>query len=99
MAYAIGVAEPVSVMVDTFGTGSVAENALERAVREVFDLTPKGIVTALDLRKPIYQATAAYGHFGRAPEETTVRGRRVKLFTWEDTTRVQELKDATRKVA
>ena len=65
LAYAIGVAEPVSVMVDTFGTSAVPESSIMRAVVEEFDLTPRGIIEALDLRKPIYSATAAYGHFGR----------------------------------
>src|SRR5512143_4130958 len=67
VAYAIGVAQPVSVMVDTFGTGTVPDAALERAVREVFDLTPRGIIKALKLKRPIYSPTAAYGHFGRRP--------------------------------
>ncbi|HRN54766.1 MAG TPA: methionine adenosyltransferase, partial [Gemmatimonadaceae bacterium] len=68
VAYAIGVAKPVSVMVDTFGTNAVDERAIMKAVSEVFDLTPKGIIDALELRKPIYGPTAAYGHFGREPE-------------------------------
>ena len=66
VAYAIGVAEPVSVMVDTFGTGVVPDVELEQAVSEVFDLTPRGIAEALDLRRPIYTPTSAYGHFGRS---------------------------------
>jgi S-adenosylmethionine synthetase len=65
LAYAIGVAEPVSVMVDTKGTGRISENALANLVRSNFDLTPRGIMQELNLRRPIYQATAAYGHFGR----------------------------------
>ncbi|MCD8491958.1 MAG: methionine adenosyltransferase domain-containing protein, partial [Geovibrio sp.] len=73
LAYAIGVAEPVSVNVNTFGTSSVPESEIERAVKEVFDLTPKGIMEALDLRKPIFRKTAAYGHFGR------------NEFSWEKT--------------
>ena len=68
LAYAIGVAEPVSVMVSTFGTSVVPEREIMRAVREEFDLTPRGIIKALELRKPIYRPTAAYGHFGRKPE-------------------------------
>ena len=77
LAYAIGVAEPVSVMVDTFGTSTVPEAAIMEAVREEFDLTPRGIIEALDLRKPIYSATSAYGHFGRDAEEGRQRaGRR-----------------------
>src|ERR1700743_761290 len=75
LAYAIGVAEPVSVLVDTFGTGKVDESKLEDLVRKNFSLTPKGIIEGLDLRKPIFKATAAYGHFGRKGEG----------FTWEKT--------------
>jgi S-adenosylmethionine synthetase len=99
LAYAIGVADPVSVMVETYGTGTVSDEALEQAVRDVFDLTPKGIVQSLDLLNPIYRATAAYGHFGRVPEEAEVLGRRVKLFTWEDPNRSAELRDAVRSAA
>jgi S-adenosylmethionine synthetase len=72
VAYAIGVAEPVSIMIETFGTGTVPQDALEAAVREVFDLTPGGIIQALNLRNPIYRPTAAYGHFGRSPKKTHV---------------------------
>src|SRR5258708_34762534 len=68
VAYAIGVAQPVSVMIDTVGTGVVPDEAIEDAVREVFDLTPLALIQALNLRNPIYRATAAYGHSGRAPE-------------------------------
>src|SRR5213592_2272589 len=99
VAYAIGVAEPVSVMVDTFGTGTVPQNALESAVREVFDLTPGGIIQALNLRNPIYRPTAAYGHFGRAPEKRRVGERDVELFTWEHVDRVEELKDAAERTS
>ena len=96
VAYAIGVAEPVSVYVQTFGTGAVPDRVIEVAVKEVFDLTPRGIATALDLRKPIYQATAAYGHFGRKPE-TIGRGRGARTtFTWERTDRVAALRKAIR---
>jgi S-adenosylmethionine synthetase len=91
LAYAIGVAEPVSVMVDSFSTSVVPERELMRAVREVFDLTPRGIITALDLRKPIYRPTAAYGHFGRTPEK---RGKAGTLFSWERTDRAAALKKA-----
>lgn len=98
LAYAIGVAQPVSVAVDTFGTATVSEAAIMRAVAEVFDLTPKGIMAALDLRKPIYSATAAYGHFGRTPERVgTGKGVRT-LFTWERTDRVAGLKRAVREI-
>ena len=94
LAYAIGVAEPVSVFVNTFGTGSVGDRAIEDAVRDEFDLTPRGITASLDLRKPIYRATAAYGHFGRTPE-TIGRGRSARtLFTWERTDRARALRRA-----
>jgi S-adenosylmethionine synthetase len=94
VAYAIGVAEPVSVMIETFGTGTVPQEAIEDAVRDVFDLTPGGIIQALNLRNPIYRPTAAYGHFGRAPERRRVADRDVELFTWEHADRVEELKVA-----
>ena len=94
VAYAIGVAEPVSVMIETFGTGTVPQEAIEDAVREVFDLRPGGIIQALNLRNPIYRPTAAYGHFGRAPERRRVADRDVELFTWEHADRVEELKVA-----
>ncbi len=84
LAYAIGVADPVSVMVDTKGTGEVDEDRLARAVREVFPLTPKGIISYLNLSRPIYRKTAAYGHFGRSEPE----------FTWESTQRVDDLRNA-----
>jgi len=81
LAYAIGVAEPVSVLVDTFGTGKVADDLLETLVRKNFSLTPKGIMETLDLRRPIFKATAAYGHFGREGEG----------FTWEKTDKAAAL--------
>lgn len=84
IAYAIGVAHPVSVTIETFGTNNVPEAAIEAAVKEVFDLRPGAIIDTLDLRRPIYQKTAAYGHFGRELPE----------FTWEATNRVDELKAA-----
>ena len=94
LAYAIGVAEPVSVMVDTFGTSTVPERELMNAVREVFDLTPRGIISSLDLRKPIYRPTSAYGHFGRTPEKNG-RGRKGgTLFSWERTDKAAALKRA-----
>jgi S-adenosylmethionine synthetase len=96
VAYAIGVVKPVSVMVDTFGTASVDEKKIMKAVDQVFDLTPKGIIEALDLRKPIYSDTAAYGHFGRQSERAVRFGKKVTLFTWERTDRVAELKKAVR---
>jgi S-adenosylmethionine synthetase len=87
LAYAIGVAEPVSVLVDTFGTGTVEEDKLEALVRANFSLTPKGIIESLDLRRPIYKATAAYGHFGREGKE----------FTWEATDKATALKAGVAK--
>ena len=90
VAYAIGVAEPVSVNVDTFGTNTVPETAILKAVRKVFDLTPKGIIEALDLRKPIYSPTSSYGHFGRAPKKNG----KGTLFTWERVDRVADLRKA-----
>jgi S-adenosylmethionine synthetase len=94
LAYAVGVAQPVSVMVDTFGTNTVPESAIMRAVTEVFKLTPKEIIDALDLRKPIYEKTAAYGHFGRNPEKN---GKAGTYFTWERTDRVKQLQEAVKK--
>jgi S-adenosylmethionine synthetase len=96
VAYAIGVIKPVSVMVDTFGTATVDEGKIIAAVGNVFDLTPRGIIDALDLRKPIYSDTAAYGHFGRTSERAVRCGKKVTLFTWERTDRVAELKKAVR---
>jgi len=94
VAYAIGVAEPVSIRVDTFGTSTVPEARILQAVQENFDLTPAGIMKALDLRKPIYSATAAYGHFGRTPEKIG-RGKSAgTTFTWERTDRAAALKRA-----
>ena len=86
VAYAIGMAEPLSLMVDTFGTETVERTRIEKAVRDVFDLRPAAIVRDLGLLRPIYTPTAAYGHFGRAPEG----GR----FTWESTDRLADLKSA-----
>jgi S-adenosylmethionine synthetase len=96
IAYAIGVAQPVSVAVDTFGTGSVPEATIMRAVSTVFDLTPKAIISALDLRKPIYTSTAAYGHFGRTPERLGSGKAARTEFSWERTDRVAALKKAVR---
>jgi S-adenosylmethionine synthetase len=84
VAYAIGVAEPVSVMVETFGTGKVEDDAIARAIRAVFSLTPRMIIDGLDLLRPIYEKTAAYGHFGRSEKE----------FTWERTDKKDALRDA-----
>jgi S-adenosylmethionine synthetase len=82
LAYAIGVAQPVSISVNTFGTGKVSEEQLVEAIRKTFDLRPAGIIKMLDLRRPIYKKTAAYGHFGRTDIE----------FPWERTDKVEELK-------
>jgi S-adenosylmethionine synthetase len=95
LAYAIGVARPVSVMVDTFGTNTVPEASIMRAVGEVFDLTPRGIMSELDLRKPIYEKTAAYGHFGRQPEKNGGK-KGGTFFTWERTDRVKQLLKAVK---
>ena len=84
VAYAIGMARPISVLVETFGTEAVDQAAISRAVDEVFDLRPAAIIRDLDLRKPKYKATAAYGHFGRIGD----------AFTWELTDRVDDLKSA-----
>jgi len=83
LAYKIGVAEPVSIMVETFGTGKVPNAILEKLIRRHFDFTPAGIIKYLNLRRPIYKKTAAYGHFGRS--EST--------FTWERIDRVKDLRD------
>jgi len=96
VAYAIGVAEPVSVMVDTFGTGVLPDRRLEQIVREVFDLTPRGIIDTLKLKRPIFGPTASYGHFGRRPRVVKYAGRKVQLFTWEQTDRVKALLSAAR---
>ena len=96
LAYAIGVARPVSVMVDTFGTNTVPEAAIMRAVSEVFDLTPRGIMSDLELRKPIYEKTAAYGHFGRQPEKSGSGKNGKTFFTWERTDRVKQLLKAVK---
>ena len=94
VAYAIGVAEPVSVRVDTFNTSTVPEARILAAVNKTFDLTPRGIAAALDLRKPIYSATSAYGHFGRTPEKVGSGRSARTLFTWERTDRASALKRA-----
>jgi len=83
VAYAIGVADPVSIMVETFGTGKAPNARLEQMIRRHFDFTPAGIIKYLNLRRPIYKKTAAYGHFGRSEPE----------FTWEQTNRVKDLRD------
>ncbi len=86
VAYAIGVAEPVSILIDTFDTGTVPDHKLSSALRELFDFRPGAIIKTLDLKRPIYKATAAYGHFGRRPDNG--------LFPWERTDRVDALQSA-----
>jgi S-adenosylmethionine synthetase len=85
VAYAIGVAKPVSIYINTFGTGKVSEEAIAKAIDQVFDLTPRGITRSLDLLKPIYRVTAAYGHFGREPGSDG-------SFSWERTDKAEELR-------
>jgi len=87
LAYAIGVAEPVSVLVDTHGTGKLADGAVTKLIRELFDLTPAGIIRTLRLRRPLYLKTAAYGHFGREDAE----------FPWEEVDRVKDIQRAARR--
>ncbi len=82
LSYAIGVARPTSVRVDTFGTGKLSDTELVEIVRENFDLRPAGIIKMLDLRRPIYKQTAAYGHFGRTDVE----------LPWENTDKAEDLK-------
>ncbi len=89
LAYAIGVAEPVSVLVDTFGTNTIAEEKISKLVRANFQLTPRGIIESLDLRRPIYRKTAAYGHFGRNEKE----------FTWEATDKAAALREQAKENA
>ncbi len=84
VSYAIGIAEPTSITVETFGTSKLSEDKLVQIVRDIFDLRPKGLIATLDLLKPIYQITAAYGHFGRTEDS----------FSWEKTDKVDALKDA-----
>ncbi|HMZ27332.1 MAG TPA: methionine adenosyltransferase domain-containing protein, partial [Elusimicrobiota bacterium] len=86
LAYAIGVADPVSVMIDTHGTGAVPEERLVEMARDVFPLTPRGIIDYLKLRRPFYRKTASYGHFGRNDAD----------FYWEKTNKAAELKKLAR---
>ena len=87
IAYAIGVAEPVSIMVNTFETGDVTDEQIVEGLKKVFDFTPHAIIKHLDLRRPIYRKTAAYGHFGRNEEN----------FTWERTDSTEKLKETILK--
>ncbi|HOW83239.1 MAG TPA: methionine adenosyltransferase domain-containing protein, partial [Spirochaetota bacterium] len=82
LAYAIGVADPVSVMIDTFGTGTVSEDEISKRVKKVFDMKPAGIIRTLDLYRPIFRATTNYGHFGREDQG----------FVWEKTDKAAELR-------
>jgi S-adenosylmethionine synthetase len=84
ISYAIGVSEPTSISINTFGTGKLSDEKIVELVREQFDLRPRGLIEMLDLRKPIYRKTAAYGHFGRTESS----------FTWEKTDRAATLKKA-----
>jgi S-adenosylmethionine synthetase len=84
IAYAIGVAQPVSILIRTFGTGKIPEEKIEELVRKHFDLRPRAIIDHLKLRRPIYEKTASYGHFGREDPD----------FTWEKTDKAKELKKA-----
>ena len=84
VSYAIGVAEPTSIAINTFGTGKLSDDAISALVREHFDLRPKGLIDMLDLKRPIYRKTAAYGHFGREDAD----------FTWEKTDKAEALKAA-----
>jgi S-adenosylmethionine synthetase len=86
VSYAIGVAEPTSISVETFGTGKISEGFMVQIIRDTFDLRPKGLIATLDLLKPIYRTTAAYGHFGRTEDS----------FSWEKTDKVDALKDAAK---
>ena len=88
LAYAIGVAHPVSIMVDTFGTGAYSDDVLEQAIKMVFDFKPGSIIDYLNLKKPIYNSLAAYGHFGRHDLDVS----------WEKIDKVDELKNAVNKI-
>ncbi|MBA6254322.1 MULTISPECIES: methionine adenosyltransferase [unclassified Colwellia] len=94
ISYAIGIAEPTSISIETFGTGKVSEATLIELVREYFDLRPYGITKMLDLLHPMYQMTAAYGHFGRKPVEVTVGDDTFTAFTWERTDKADTLRKA-----
>ena len=101
VSYAIGVAEPTSISVTTFGTGKVADEVIEKLIRRHFDLRPYGIMRMLDLEHPIYQATAAYGHFGRKPKEITYvdgagKKQKATAFSWERTDKADELRKAAK---
>ncbi|MFO8173506.1 MAG: methionine adenosyltransferase [Gemmatimonadota bacterium] len=95
LAYAIGVAEPVSIDVETYGTGELPDGVIARALREVFDFRPLSIIKELNLKDPIFKPTAVYGHFGREPRDLKLaKGRTVRLFPWEELNRIEDLKTA-----
>jgi S-adenosylmethionine synthetase len=95
VSYAIGVAHPTSISVTTFGTGKIADEKIEKLIRNHFDLRPYGIIKMLDLVHPMYQATASYGHFGRIPQEMKLaNGEKFTAFSWEKTDKAAELRKA-----
>ena len=94
LSYAIGVAEPTSVLVDCFGTAKADEQKIAKAIRDTFKLTPRGIIEMLNLRTPIYAVTARHGHFGRVPGTITYNGKKYDTFTWEKTDKAETLKKA-----
>jgi S-adenosylmethionine synthetase len=96
VSYAIGVAEPTSISVTTFGTGRITDDKIEKLIRKHFDLRPFGITKMLDLLHPMYQDTASYGHFGRKPKDVVLAsGEKFTSFSWEKTDRAEALrKDA-----
>jgi S-adenosylmethionine synthetase len=101
VSYAIGVAEPTSISVTTFGTGKVSDDLIEKLIRRHFDLRPYGIIQMLDLIHPMYQATAAYGHFGRKPQEISYvdaagKTQKATAFSWEKTDKADELRAAAK---
>ena len=101
VCYAIGVAEPTSISVTTFGTGKIGDDVIEKLIRKHFDLRPYGIIKMLDLIHPMYQATAAYGHFGRKPKEfnyadSAGKQHTATAFSWEKTDKAEELRAAAK---
>ena len=94
VSYAIGVAQPTSISINTFGTHKIAEDKIIKLVRDVFDLRPYAITKMLDLLHPMYQDTAAYGHFGRTPQSKTVGEDSFTTFTWERTDKAADLRAA-----
>jgi S-adenosylmethionine synthetase len=94
LAYAIGVADPVSVNVDTYGSGIVPDAKIASALREIFDFRPRAIIETLGLNAPIYRPTASYGHFGRTPYSDTSTNRTLEFFSWEKTDSGDDLRTA-----